>query len=284
MNKLSVIIPHYNSKDRLVILLNSIPNKEWIEIIVVDDNSQEDVFSLEKKFKHVLFFKSNKKVKGAGSARNFGLEKATGDFFLFADADDYFLEGGFDLIQKHLKLNKDIIYFKPTSENLKNKATGKRHEFYSCLIDLYIKNERKEDLFKFDVPWSKLISKKIIRENNVKFDEVIASNDINFSLKVVFYSSDVLCVADKIYCVTESSNSLTKQLSEEVLDSRFDAIARYNDFLQQKDLLDLQRAMFGHILYTSKNFGLYKCLFRYFYCKYKKYPIFNFKNKLKKLF
>jgi len=281
--KLSIIIPHYNSQNELKKLLNSIPIKYWIEVIVVDDRSEFDIFSLEKEFTHVKFYLSDKKIKGAGSARNLGLEKSTGDFLLFADADDFFLKDSFDIIEKNIALNQDVIYFNPTSKNLLTNQKGIRHSFYSGLINSFIADNNKDHLFKFDVPWSKLISKKIIKDNNIEFDEIIASNDINFSLKVVFYSSNILCVKDVVYCVTESANSLTNQHSEAILDSRFNAITRYNDFIKEKGLLHLQRAMIRPILHTYKYFGFYKTAYRYYYCKYKKYPIFNFKSYFKKV-
>lgn len=74
-------------------------------------------------------------------------------------------------------------------------------------------------------------------------------------------------------------NSLTKQRSEKVLDSRFDAMIRYNDFFKEKELYKLQGAMSCH-LWNTRHFGLSKFLYRFFYCTYKKHPIFCRLNNL----
>ena len=78
--------------------LGSIPIREDVQVIVADDNSDitevDDVnlFSLPEKYPHVEFIwgKNENGRKGAGYARNLGLEKAKGKWLVFADADDFF--------------------------------------------------------------------------------------------------------------------------------------------------------------------------------------------------
>jgi glycosyltransferase involved in cell wall biosynthesis len=63
---LSIIIPHYNSIDLLKILLNSIPKKENIQIIVIDDKSTEVGYkelSINKSYKHVQFLMNKTEKK-----------------------------------------------------------------------------------------------------------------------------------------------------------------------------------------------------------------------------
>ncbi|AUC14170.1 hypothetical protein BTO06_02955 [Tenacibaculum sp. SZ-18] len=273
MVKISIIIPHYNSIKTLKRLLESIPNEGWIKTIVVDDGSAQDISAVKNSFSHVLFLKVPEGKKGAGAARNIGIQKAEGKYLLFADADDYFLENSFELIKANIEEEYDMIFFDPTSLNTSNNEVGTRHKPYSFLIDDFLKSNNKHVLFKFYVPWSKLISLDLVKNKGVYFEEIIASNDVNFSLKSIYYAQNILCLKQTIYCVTESNNSLTKQRKESVLDSRFDALARYNDFLKEKGLKDIQVAMSGH-LWNTRHFGLYKTLYRFFYCKYKKYPIF----------
>ena len=95
MVKVSVIIPHYNSAKRLIRLLNTLEDSEDIEIIVIDDKSTETLYDLEQqilKRDNTIILNNSSENKGAGVSRNIGLEAATGDWLLFADADDYFLE------------------------------------------------------------------------------------------------------------------------------------------------------------------------------------------------
>jgi glycosyltransferase involved in cell wall biosynthesis len=91
----SVIIPHKNRPDLLQYCLNSIPRRKDIQIIVVDDNSDEDKVNFNKfpglDDEYVEIYLT-KEGKGAGYARNMGLKHAKGKWLLFADADDFFTE------------------------------------------------------------------------------------------------------------------------------------------------------------------------------------------------
>lgn len=91
----SIIIPHYNIPDLLRRSLASVPRREDVQIIVIDDCSNEQALAelreIEKDFPYVQFLYSEQN-KTAGHARNVGLEYANGDYIMFADADDFFHE------------------------------------------------------------------------------------------------------------------------------------------------------------------------------------------------
>lgn len=89
----TIIIPHKNIPDLLERCLHTIPTRDDLEVIIIDDNSDPDKVDLEhfrgsnRPDTTVIFDKSG---KGAGHARNLGLKKALGEKLIFADADDYF--------------------------------------------------------------------------------------------------------------------------------------------------------------------------------------------------
>ncbi|CAG2531930.1 Glycosyl transferase family 2 [Maribacter dokdonensis] len=278
MKSLSIIIPHFNSKDSLIVLLNSIPNNDWIQTIVIDDNSNFNIFELAENYKHIEFFKVDKNKKGAGAARNLGLEKATGNYLLFADSDDYFTENAFEIIKNKINKSFDIIYFAPISIHIKSGKPATRHLSTILLIEDYIKNKNKEIFFKNYGPVSKLISTKLITDYSIKFEEILTSDDVMFSLMVAYYSEKIEVSKEVIYVITESDNSLTKQKSEKHEDCRFQTMVRYNDFLVSKGLKKFQGSMFPH-LRNAKKFGWYKFWYILFYCKHNNYPIFyNYKH------
>ena len=107
----TIIIPHYNTPKLLYRCLDSIPNREDIQIIVVDDNSDNDKRPQISKPNLEIVYLSKEESKGAGRARNIGLTKAAGEWLIFADADDFYLNGALDLCDKYLKTKYDIIYF-----------------------------------------------------------------------------------------------------------------------------------------------------------------------------
>lgn len=115
--KLSIIIPYYNAKkytDELLDKLNSQVNGD-VEVIIVDDGSKEP-YSTSYKWVTV-YRKSN---GGCATARNYGLERAKGDYIQFIDADDlvpdYFIEKLFAKIDNEQPDMIDYSWKSLTSE------------------------------------------------------------------------------------------------------------------------------------------------------------------------
>lgn len=259
--RLTVIVPHYNSVQTLKRLIESIPVRDWIEIVVVDDNSSEAVATLTDAYPDVRLLILPRHRKGGGAARNFGLEHSRSDWVLFADADDFFVDGAFEKIDEYLDSDFDVVYFAPTSLREATGETGQRHRPYCDLLRRYTETSDKSLLYRYFVPWSKLVSRRLIDAHSITFDEVIASNDMNFSLKVAYYGKKYAVDMTPIYCVTESHGSLTKQVSFEVLESRFHAAVRYNQFLQANGEGRYQIGL-NLQLYNMRHLG-YRTVMRY---------------------
>ncbi|MGX7393442.1 glycosyltransferase family 2 protein [Carnobacterium mobile] len=242
MYKISIIIPHYNSIFSLKYLLSTIPEIPEIQIIIVDDRSTFDNESYDKlaktiKRKNILFLRNTSENKGAGACRNIGLNYAKGEWILFADSDDYFIEKFYNTISNYLESENDVIFFTPTSIEIESGKVSTRHLAYETLIDNYISfpnYKNSLDLkFKFFAPWSKLIKRKLIETHHIKFDEVIASNDVLFSTKVGYYMKKYEVTHKKIYCITRKKGSLTTQVSLDVYNSRLQAFIRQSNFLKE---------------------------------------------------
>ncbi|WP_313552413.1 glycosyltransferase family 2 protein [Aerococcus sp.] len=245
MNKiekeLSIIIPHYNSWQYLQELLESIPRKEWVEIIVVDDNStnfHENIITFENSFPNVTFLRNNLRNKGAGAARNIGLQNATGNWLLFADADDKFEVNFLDEIGKYFETDYDIVYFSPISFISDGQELSTRHLRYKRYITKYTDEQSETNELKlrylFEPPWSKLIRSKIIRANDIKFEEIMYSNDILFSAKVGYYAKKIRASNSIIYKIRQNEGSLTTFISEKTFLIRFNAWLDYASFLKTK--------------------------------------------------
>ena len=238
MYNVSIIIPHHNSPKKLKRLLDSVPNKDDIEVIVVDDRSTKelDLFDEVKNeylSKNINFFSNDRKNKGAGTCRNIGLEKAQGKWLLFADADDYFINDFYTKIKTYFNDNYDIVFFQPTSWDEHNNKISNRHETYANLVKLFIESNNDFYLrYQFVVPWSKLFRRDFVFYNSVKFDEVIASNDIMFSIKTGYYAKRIQASKETIYCVTKSKGTLTQNISLAVFRARLDAFIRNVEFLK----------------------------------------------------
>ncbi|MBN2365327.1 MAG: glycosyltransferase [Calditrichaeota bacterium] len=93
-NRYSIIVPSYNRRDEIEELLQSFLflefNSDRLELIIADDGSEDDTESLVKKYNERLPFPvlfCRQENKGPGAARNMGMEKASGDFYIFLDSD-----------------------------------------------------------------------------------------------------------------------------------------------------------------------------------------------------
>ena len=103
--KYSVIVPVYNRIDEVDDLLKSLAcqTKDNFEVIIVEDGSTQPCDEVVKKYSDKVnvayYFKEN---EGRSIARNYGMERATGDYFIFFDSDCVIPEGYFEALDKEL--------------------------------------------------------------------------------------------------------------------------------------------------------------------------------------
>lgn len=242
MKKISIIIPHYNSPYLLEKLLHSIPENKDIETIVVDDKSDkllEEYKKLRRKmeYRNIIFLENTSNKKGAGVCRNIGLNIAKGEWVLFADSDDYFLKDFYKNIHHLLESNSDIIFFKPISIELDTGNVSDRHlEFEKLVLDYKNDQNNQTELkirYRFVVPWSKMIRRSMIDNNNIKFSETIVANDVIFSTQIGYWANRIEVSDISIYCVTRERGSLTTNVSAEKLNIRLDIFIENYNFIKQ---------------------------------------------------
>ena len=246
----SVIIPHYNSVLSLKRLIDSIPVDPSVQLIIVDDKSSEDVSEIVHwvHARNGLFLHNTTDQKGAGTCRNIGLSHAEGKWLIFADADDFFLDGAFDTLRKYSDSSADIIYFSPTSRYLNTDLIAKRHIPYEKFVHEYAKcpSEHNDIIlrYKFMSPWSKMIRSALVRENQIKFDEVPASNDVMFSMRTAHHARSIHAVTEQIYCITFSENTLTTKKDEKKYWARVEVfVNRYQFMLDHLDIKKYRKVL-----------------------------------------
>lgn len=210
----SIIIPHKNSADLLQYCLNSIPVRDDVQVIVVDDNSDVDKVDFDHfpqwRGKHYeIYF--TKEGRGAGYARNVGLEHAVGKWVLFVDADDFLSEDANRIFNENVDNNADIIFFSPSIVMLSDRRTpSNRDVFLKEIIEKYKLTQDETGVrTHFVCPVSKLIKHSLIVVNQIKFDETTYANDVTFSVKTGCLAAEVIVKDEEFYVITESNNSLT---------------------------------------------------------------------------
>ena len=191
--KVSVIIPVYNTEKYLRECLDSVINQtlKEIEIICVDDGSTDSSLEILKEYanKDNRFTIITQQNLHAGVARNAGLAVAKGEYVSFLDSDDWF---ELKILEETTKILKETdselccCQYRNFNE-LKNKfeeIRGINCKFKNNEPQTFKKEDLIDNLYSISnpMPWNKVISRKFIEENCIRFQSLISSNDIYFSL------------------------------------------------------------------------------------------------------
>lgn len=99
----------YNAEETIRRALDSIPDREDVEIIVIDDGSKDSTAQIVKDFGRAKLIQ-HKKNYGLGKALNTGLKEATGEYLVMLDSDDDFYTKPFEDCMKDLD-GTDLVYF-----------------------------------------------------------------------------------------------------------------------------------------------------------------------------
>lgn len=255
----SVIIPFRGTTSLLCTALSSIPDRDDIQIIVVDNNpTAVDVSFLPAPIhSSILLLRSNPE-KGAGHARNVGLDNADGKYLLFLDADDYFTEDAFIYFDKFIDSGYDIVYFNALSIKIDSDEASTRHIMINKLIKDAISSGNDDGLrYKFCNPVSKMILRSLVEEFKVRFQEVPAANDQMFSVWTGHYARNIKAVDSVVYMITEGrkNSSLTKLKDLKNQESRFKVDVCYNTFLKSIGRKDLMCRISSEIIVSFFKFG-----------------------------
>lgn len=257
--KYSIIIPHRNIPTLLQRAINSVPQREDIEIIVVDNSDTiVDLNTVKKSHLNTIVIFSSP-LRGAGGARNEGLKIARGKWLLFLDADDFFTENAFDCFDRYSDLNYDIVFYKWTSCDSETLQYRDRDSVYNKLLSMYLSNPNKYEYlirYRLDSPCGKIVLRDLVQKYNITFDEVIACNDALFSTKSGFYASKVYAVDDVVYCATIRIGSITKTDDYTHFKSRYLSYLKINRFLLDNKVHYATRPIIRYIIYSIK-YGLH---------------------------
>lgn len=275
----SIIIPHYNSLDSLPRLLNSIPVKDDIEVIVVDNSlnkiSVSDV-NCSRPFK--LLYSPNSRF--AGGARNVGLDAAQGEWLIFADSDDFFTPKAFDVFTSYAQSEYDLIYFKVCSVYDDTLLPSDRDGMWNKVIDNF-NNDISDEIstrLSYVVPWGKMMRREHVLSNNIRFDEVVAANDVMFSTKLGLTAKNFTVSNESVYVVTTKAGSLANRRDFEVVKSRYLVAIRRNIYVREHGYRNKQGSIMIY-LYSALKFGIRPFLnFCWLALKNKQNPFIGYNN------
>lgn len=112
---LSVIIPAYNAETYIDNCLKSVMLQQnaSFEVILVNDGSLDNTSQICKKwatmYSNILYLEQEN--RGQGTARNVAIERATGEWLVFLDADDELLPGAMEYLERNISEDYDIFWY-----------------------------------------------------------------------------------------------------------------------------------------------------------------------------
>ena len=209
MLKYSVIIPVYNVESYLPRCIDSLLTQNYsdLEILLIDNGSKDQSGQIcddyATQFSNITAYHIPN--KGVGSARNFGLSKAKGEFICFVDADDYLVGNLFSDVESQLDSQLDLLvfsYYNSIEKNLSEidrsakilPTEGKKDK--SDFIALF------QELWLTDMMytvWNKIYRKEFLEEHQIVFESYELGEDVRFNLNVYQHVNAVLLVKSAYY-------------------------------------------------------------------------------------
>lgn len=205
-DRISIIVPLYNAENTLEKCINSLINQSYtdIEVILVNDGSGDSSYDICKKYesldKRIVII--NKKNGGVSSARNAGLEIATGEFIMFCDSDDW------------VDINWcKAMYDNYTDDNLlmckteRGENSEKNNKYDSKRLIEKIDKSKFMILYNEGIcsPWNKIFKASIIQENHIRFPlDFSLGEDLHFVIEYLKHiQGDILLLNEKLYNYVE---------------------------------------------------------------------------------
>jgi len=222
MKKISIIVPVYNVENYLKKCLDSLVNQtlEDTEIIVVNDGTQDNSQKIIDEFRQNFPDKIRNFVKengGLSDARNFGLDKAEGEYIGFVDSDDYVSEIMFEEMYKLAKKhNAAMVICNLQKVDERGTVTQKLTQ----IPDMPEKIELEKHFSVFsDISYfacNKIFKKELFQEK--RFKKGIHFEDIQLIPQLLLECKILAQTQNFHYQYLERSDSITKTHTEKGLD------------------------------------------------------------------
>lgn len=237
MKKVSLVVPVYKiPENALVTCVEGLQCQDYhdIEILLVDDGSPDNCGQVCDKLAlldcrvQVL----HKQNGGVSSARNLGLEKASGDYVMFVDADDALHPQAISIMTgiaertmadivvcNYKRFYTEIVPFDEIQwDYYEYSEYSKPNELTSMMKKCIVEDGDLGARFN-GAPWAKLYSTRLIKDNDIHFDiSLIRSQDNHFNFRVFGYASKVCYTPCRLYYYRYLPQSSVNRYRENLID------------------------------------------------------------------
>lgn len=214
--KVSVIVPVYNGERYLVNCLSFLVNQtlKELEIIVVDDASTDNSrFIIEECIRQYpdkvkgIYLKEN---RGAGGARNIGLQEASGKYIGFVDCDDQVepvmyeelykaaVQGNYDIVDSYLYHEKESSVIITTPLEAEGKLDNEKRRLLLIHTGYIV---------------SKIFKANLFQKGGIRFREKVSYEDPDFLCHTYMVAGSIICVKKVLYYYRYNNESTTKAIN-----------------------------------------------------------------------
>lgn len=196
--EVSIIVPIYNVENYIEECVESLINQKTdviYEIVLVNDGTKDKSREKIEKYKQLENVKIvDKENGGISSARNAGLEAASGKYVLFIDSDDFVLDDFVEKLYSYANSNDlDVafsaykFYFGPN--DIKNyKGIYSENEIFTRGEAL--KNLLTKKTFRTEV-WDDIYKREFLLANNLRFTEGVINEDEEFTAMLLVSANKI---------------------------------------------------------------------------------------------
>ena len=188
----SIIVPVYNSEKYLAQCIESVLSQTYpdFELILIDDESTDSSYAICQNYaaKDSRVRVIHKQNGGTSSARNAGLEVATGQYTTFIDNDDYWNDPeALSILAAQLKEShadalfyNSVSYYQNTDSFASIKDSCSRDHLLSLSTEEALKELLKNQLL-FRAVWTKVVKTSLIREHHIYFPKGMRNEDTDWT-------------------------------------------------------------------------------------------------------
>lgn len=302
---ISVVIPIYNRASSLEKCLRTVMRQDYgnLEVILINDGSTDGSADICQRWVQQYpdeVFYYEKENGGVSSARNLGIQKATGQYIQFVDSDDY-VDTHYSSKMIHHMENVDLV--------ISGYSIVKDNKIISTIRDKekkYTYQDFLENILTFIYPnnllyspFNKLYSLKIIREHDLTFREgCIIGEDALFNIQYIAKTKNIMVIENQLYYYEKSgSNTATSKVTSQWFPVNYEISSQIRLLLKASGVA--MKDSTHYCTYTQQLTGLYFTrLFAFkrqgnwknhifhihqIICNYKKWDIVTFDNQKKSI-
>lgn len=233
MAEFSIIVPIYNVEKYLRLCIDSILSQTYknFEVILIDDGSPDRSGDICDKYaeEDIRVRAIHKRNGGLSSARNAGLEVASGCYVIFVDSDDYWDDNkALEHIHKNLtETQADLLIF-PAKRfyEEENRYTNilnfkvDRNRIINSNVNDAVRYMLENNIYRA-AAWNKVIKKEIIDVHQMRFKEGYLSEDMDWCGDLLLYCKKFDYYGNPFYCYRQQrSGSITSGKTEKLVSDK----------------------------------------------------------------